>query len=607
MRARPVLLAAIPLFLAAVEVSAALPRRGEEWYEVRSADYTLFSNAPRSVTRETVRNLDMLRAVLGVLFHTMEPRSPDPTYLYLLRDEDHFSRYVKIKGWDETPAGVFFRRADGNYMVVNAGSCKDRMRIVYHEYFHHFVHNNVRVDLPPCFDEGMAEYYSTFHVRGDREVEVGIPIEYHVHNLRRMPAIPMMDLFSANRGDREFERREERTIFYGQSWALMHYLLSRPDREERIEAFLHNLEEGKKVSDAVRLAFDVSITDLEKDLSAYVWEGRFPYQVYTFNRLEQSPDPVLRRMEYVEVLARLGSLMARMEDSPPKDVIALLEGALKRDTENRIALTGMGLFHMAADRHGEAAAYLRRAAAECRDYDAHLYYGINCLERARASRAERADSSANSTGALLDSARASFRICMEEAPGRTAGYGGLGETYLEGDDSVVPGIQALLAALRIAPNDDSIALRLLLLFLRYGAREDAEALERTRLRYSRDPEIARTARLAMVEDRIARALAREAEGFPDEAIQELEEERGETRDPGLDARLQEALAEIRGRSPLDPNEVLLRRAQRFIREGNPSGARELLLRVIETAESDELRARAHAIRDRIDQAAGEGG
>ncbi len=155
----------LTLLLTAAPLSA-LPGKKETWIELRTPHLTVFSAASRSNTRLLARNLEQLRKVLGS-FAGFDLRSPVPTYVYLFVSERKLDRYKPFH--DGRPAainGFLLRRDEASFIALHSDA-PDLMGLVGHEYVHQVVGHNFK-RLPPWVDEGLAEYYGTFLVDGEK-------------------------------------------------------------------------------------------------------------------------------------------------------------------------------------------------------------------------------------------------------------------------------------------------------------------------------------------------------------------------------------------------------------------------------------------------------
>jgi hypothetical protein len=187
-------LGTISLPLEGAEVS--LPKPGQNWIEVETANFRFFSNAGRQATRRVAVDLEELRAVLSELTD-YDLQAPIPTYIYVFRGDRSFLPYKTLyEGEPAAVSGYFIAADNANYIAVNADA-KDASAIVYHEYVHYVANNNMWY-LPVWFSEGLAEFYETFEVSGDT-VYIGLPVLRHLIYARQSTPIPLEELGGAKR------------------------------------------------------------------------------------------------------------------------------------------------------------------------------------------------------------------------------------------------------------------------------------------------------------------------------------------------------------------------------------------------------------------------
>jgi len=227
---------AVAFVVIATSVTAAeisLPKPGQDWIELRTANFRFFSNAGRTATRRVAIDLEELRAVLAELTE-YDLHSPVPTSIYVFKSDRSFRPFkILYKDRPAELSGYFIGDSNGNFIALNADS-PDASAIVYHEYVHYVSANNLWY-LPLWFSEGLAELYESFTVEGDT-VYIGLPIIRHVAVLRRAPLIPLDQLFAVARDSELYNEADRKGIFYAQSWALVHYLLL-GDEERRQQLF----------------------------------------------------------------------------------------------------------------------------------------------------------------------------------------------------------------------------------------------------------------------------------------------------------------------------------------------------------------------------------
>ena len=194
---RKTLLGLILLIHLSAPVFALSPEVAEDWIRVETAHFVLFGDANESKVRETGLELERLRAALGQMTKSGSPRSTAPTTVFVFRNDDVFAPYKsRWQGKVRNISGWFIGEECENRIAMSARWNSDPRPVIYHEYVHDFV----RANLPPAprwFDEGLAEFYSSF-IADDDEARIGKPVEWHVLLLRETPWIPLGRLFAVD-------------------------------------------------------------------------------------------------------------------------------------------------------------------------------------------------------------------------------------------------------------------------------------------------------------------------------------------------------------------------------------------------------------------------
>ena len=77
------------ILMAAATPARALPKK-EPWIELRTANFTLFSNAGEKTVRRVGADLERLRDALSQLVPGLALNSPSPTYIFVFKNEASF-------------------------------------------------------------------------------------------------------------------------------------------------------------------------------------------------------------------------------------------------------------------------------------------------------------------------------------------------------------------------------------------------------------------------------------------------------------------------------------------------------------------------------------
>jgi hypothetical protein len=296
--------------LAAVAVHAAVPVPSETdgWTVLTAGEFRIYSNASAHATRQIAVNLLRMREALGKVT-TLNVRAAKPIHVFVFRNRRAFAPYrdALFEQRNAPVSGGFVQGMAANAIVLDAAAEGGVARVVYHELTHALMRNTVP-GLPLWLDEGLAEYYSTFSVRGD-EVRIGYPVSRHVLALRKPePLIPLARHFVIDQQSPEYEDPRQHARFYAQSWALVHYFLwGGKERRARLEAFLEALRAGKPAAEATAL-LGTDYPAIEVELLSYVKRPAMAFLAYRVDELTvpvpEDPKPVARD----ELLYALGSL-----------------------------------------------------------------------------------------------------------------------------------------------------------------------------------------------------------------------------------------------------------------------------------------------------------
>jgi tetratricopeptide (TPR) repeat protein len=344
------------LLLLATNLRAAvpLPPESEQWTALTAGELRIYSNASPHATLGIATNLLRMREAVGKVT-TLAVYSPKPTYVLIFRTEASFAPYrdALFHGQDAPVSGAFLSGRAASFIAVNAAAEGGVARLVYHELTHHFMRNTIP-GLPLWLDEGLAEYHSTFSVRG-HEVRIGAMIPEHVRLLRsRRPLIPLERHFAIDQQSPEYTDPAQQRRFYAQSWALVHSFYSGgPERRARLEAFLDAIRSGRSAAEATPL-LGSDYPAMGVELMTYV---RRPSMTFTSYRLDELVVPALdapRPLARGELLYALGSMLAA-------DGEALLAEAVRVDPSHAEAHAMLGYAHQARGDHAGALALFEKA------------------------------------------------------------------------------------------------------------------------------------------------------------------------------------------------------------------------------------------------------
>src|SRR5271169_6761386 len=110
--------------------------------------------------------------------------------------------------------------------------------------------------LPTWVAEGMADFWGNSHIE-EKQADVGVPSENRILELRYSPMMPLETLFKVDHNSPYYNEQNKASIFYAESWALIHYLILGDNGAHRasFDAYLAALSQGTTQDEAAAKAF----------------------------------------------------------------------------------------------------------------------------------------------------------------------------------------------------------------------------------------------------------------------------------------------------------------------------------------------------------------
>ncbi len=517
--------------------AGAQPPADETWYSVASRHFVVHTNAAHERGAEIAASLERFRSVFAQLAPEIELSSPAPTTILAFRDAESYRPY-KSPSAGRGVLGQFLSHPDGNYITLDAGSpLVGSFVVIQHEYVHFFVRHNFP-GVPRWFNEGLAEYYSTFATDGERAL-VGRPVERHLHWFQRRQ-VSLDGILDGKAASGGHGRERQAGHFYATSWLLVHYLLSGESRQlDRAADYFVRLRAGEDPEEAFEEAFDLRLRQLEERLAAYLGSGELPEATIPLASL---PAPridawVMRREE---VLNHLGDLLAHMRRTPEAE--RHFQRALDVAGEDPEAHAGLALVRDLQNRFTEAdllfADAVRLGSIEPLTY---VHYGRHLLRRAGAARdSERAK--------LAGRARFQLSRAVDVYPGFGAAWALLGAAHLMAGDESKSGVQALERAIHLLPDRPDLVFDLARAHLHRGRIDVAEEVVEEQLAPRAPPRMTALAREAVARARLlAIAEAAFEGGEPETGLEYYDRAVSLTSDAELREQMEQKLLELQER------------------------------------------------------------
>jgi tetratricopeptide (TPR) repeat protein len=425
----------------------------DTWTSVRSKNFFLVGNASERDIKQVATRLEQFRDVFTRLLPKANFNSTVPTTVIVFKSDSSYKPFKPLyQGKPANVAGYFQPGQDVNYITLaTERSDENPYDVIFHEYVHLLVDNTL-ANTPLWFNEGLAEYYSTFEVTdGDKKAWVGKPKGYSIQLLREQKMMPLKTLFAVDHNSPLYNEGNKQSIFYAESWALVHYLLlgNNGQRLPQLNKFLDLLGGGTSVEDAFKQAFQTDFAVLEKELKQYVQRDSYPAKTATFERkLEFDSEMQSAPLTEAEAQGYLGDLLLhinRLDDAEAK-----LQQALTLDPKLSMAQSSLGIVRMRQRRYGDAREALRKAIeSNSQNYLAHYYYAFvlsrgGMDENQMVMRYEPQD---------VETMRASLKKAIELKPDFAESYHLLAFVNMVANERLDESIDLLRRALTLSPGN----------------------------------------------------------------------------------------------------------------------------------------------------------
>jgi len=197
--------------------------------------FKVISNAGENQARKIADQFEQFREVFHNAFPKLRVDLGKPLVIFAGKKRRHpetpSARVLGDKGRLH-PAGIFMPGEARHYVAVRTNIDADNpYEVVYHEYTHAIMDRNFQ-GLPVWLGEGLAEYFANSAIH-DKEVEIGKISPYHLQVLQSTRLIPVDALMQAGADSPYYNEQNRATVFYAESWAIVHYLLTDPGARKR--------------------------------------------------------------------------------------------------------------------------------------------------------------------------------------------------------------------------------------------------------------------------------------------------------------------------------------------------------------------------------------
>jgi tetratricopeptide (TPR) repeat protein len=352
-------------------VVSALQAAEKPWIEIRSPHFRVLTNGTKSEGRHVAHEFEQMRYVFASRFPNFRLESGAPLLVLAARDEltQRSLEPNLFKGRSAKPAGVYHHGWDKQFVTVRLDTWgTGAHEVVYHEYTHSIIHTNIRW-LPLWLDEGIAEFYAYTRFQ-QHEIYIGAPTERYPW-LNSQPLFPIETLITANQQSPYYRDEMKASMFYAESWALVHYMVFGPGMEggKKLDRFSLMLQQGTEQKKAFLEVFG-DFEGADKALQRYLRTFQMKSGVVTDPPQFVDKDFLYRTLTVAETEAELSGF--HLWNHNMFEARALAEQAVKDDPKLGLAHEAMGFVDFSEGKDTEALNEFSLAS----DLDPNLYLSL---------------------------------------------------------------------------------------------------------------------------------------------------------------------------------------------------------------------------------------
>ena len=480
----------ILLFL---HVSTAWAGGGPQWIEVRTPHFIVVSNAGESQAKRTAHQFELIKAVFSKPFARSQ-KTTQPLRILAVKDENSL-RVLLPEFYEKKNSakrvGVFLGGSDTEYIALRVDASLDHdtyepFEPIYHEYVHYLTRRLIS-KLPLWMVEGLAEFYANVRIES-KTVFIGAPSASNLYELQNSRMLPVEQLVAIDSSSSYYNERNKTSIFYAESWALVHYLYERDWREntDRVTQFMDLMAQGTDQSAAAARTIG-DPKSLNEPLQNYIRRTSFTAAKLESPHIDEDKFQI-RPMSDAEAAAVRADFMAR--DQHLEAAQQMIEDSIKADPKLALAYETLAFIALQKGNMQDA----EKWAAQSIELNpnagrANFYYASSLLRNGAPDDQTRAK------------AETSLRTAIQSNPDFTPAYDALAYTLLlsETREKADEAYRFILGAIQLEPGNIQYRIRAVTVQERRDHPDDAVRAAQMTVSMANTPQDRAAAEEALVE------------------------------------------------------------------------------------------------------------
>ena len=306
----------------------------KDWIELKTPNFTLFSELSEKDTRQLAWELEAFRSIVISLTNMQEATIPKiPTYITVFR------KRLKDLGLSPDVAGFLVPGLRANYVVIFHTRKSINRHAIQHEYTHFLMRNFSTAQYPTWFDEGLSEFLATIQVKRDHFTfgdisrgRVSWLLNYRWTPYEKLIVIDDLSALSRN----------NRAMYYAQAWVLVHYLIrgrSGKNFFKQNAIYLDLRKNGIDKVSAFEQAYELEVKRLSSKLRSYL-ERKMTYTKARLREPFNIESFSVQPLDVEKIANRIGELCFVTGEFSNAE--KYFQAALSANPQSARAYSGMG-------------------------------------------------------------------------------------------------------------------------------------------------------------------------------------------------------------------------------------------------------------------------
>lgn len=309
--------------LACLALLWAAPAKAE-WRRAESPNFVLYGNLSESALRQRIVLLEDYDHLLRVMIAVTEPAAPNKLHIYIVGNARDLRTVQQVP---PGVAGFYAATPDGIAAFVDNSAEAGGNEILFHEYAHHFMMQYRPNAYPAWYVEGFAEYFMTARFVG-RRIDIGTASPGRAYAIMQNQWLPMDQILS---GMPQSMNREAMAQFYAQSWLIVHYFYSTPERQAALGRYLVAVRGGNPRG-ALQAATGMDPAAFTQELHRYIGRGQIEFRRMTRAEAATPPPVTVTSLPRGadDLMVYEAALKTGIDDAEGPDYLARIRAAAAR-------------------------------------------------------------------------------------------------------------------------------------------------------------------------------------------------------------------------------------------------------------------------------------